>query len=160
MAGGALVALLAILWGLSNIISGTLAASGFILLLGIMLPLVGALVGGGFYVFNRAGAEAAEMAGVQKQRKILNMVQTRGQVTLPDVMLEANMNRDEVKNAIYDLVGKGLFTGYIDWNQGTLYSRQAHNMREAGTCPNCGGKLELVGKGVIKCPYCGTEVFL
>ncbi len=28
------------------------------------------------------------------------------------------------------------------------------------TCPNCGGQLELGGKGIIKCPYCGAEIFL
>ena len=27
-------------------------------------------------------------------------------------------------------------------------------------CPNCGGQLELGGKGIIKCPYCGAEIFL
>jgi uncharacterized protein (DUF983 family) len=27
-------------------------------------------------------------------------------------------------------------------------------------CPNCGAQLELAGKGLIVCPYCGTEVFL
>jgi DNA-directed RNA polymerase subunit RPC12/RpoP len=28
------------------------------------------------------------------------------------------------------------------------------------TCPNCGGELELAGKGLITCPYCGAEIFL
>ena len=29
-----------------------------------------------------------------------------------------------------------------------------------GKCPNCGGQLELTGKGVISCPFCGSEIFL
>ena len=28
------------------------------------------------------------------------------------------------------------------------------------TCPNCGGALELAGKGLIRCPYCGAEIFI
>ena len=27
-------------------------------------------------------------------------------------------------------------------------------------CPNCGGKLELAGKGIVTCPYCGVQIFL
>jgi len=41
-----------------------------------------------------------------------------------------------------------------------LYSVEAQKLKDNGTCPKCGGKLELAGKGLIKCPYCGTEVFL
>jgi DNA-directed RNA polymerase subunit RPC12/RpoP len=33
-------------------------------------------------------------------------------------------------------------------------------MRGQNRCPNCGGEVELAGKGVIKCPYCGAEIFL
>jgi hypothetical protein len=58
------------------------------------------------------------------------------------------------------LVGKGLFSGYIDWQDGILYSRQVRQLRGAGACSNCGGKLELAGKGIIKCPYCASDIFI
>lgn len=160
MAAGGLFLMVATLWGVGNMMAGSLQMTGFMLLLALVLPVELALLGGGYFVYTRAGTEAVEMAGVQKQRKILNMVQTRGQVQISEAALETGMSRDEVQNAIYDLVGKGLFTGYIDWDQGTLFSRQARQLREAGSCPNCGGSLALAGKGVIKCPYCGTEIFL
>jgi DNA-directed RNA polymerase subunit RPC12/RpoP len=75
------------------------------------------------------------------------------------VALEMNLTRDQIKEYIYDLVGKGLFTGYINWNDGVLYAREAAEMR-TNKCPNCGGIRELVGKGIVKCPYCGSELFL
>jgi len=121
----------------------------------VVLPLVG--VGG--FVFVKGRQEAAVFAEVEKEKKVLNMVLTQGQVRVAEVALELNASRDQVKEWIYDLVGKGLFTGYINWDEGILYSKQAS---ELGTnkCPNCGGQLELTGKGVVGCPYCGTEIFL
>jgi len=121
----------------------------------VVLPLVG--VGG--FLFVKGRQEAAAFAEVEKEKKVLNMVLTQGQVRVAEAALELNATLDQVKEWIYDLVGKGLFTGYINWDEGILYSKQAS---ELGTnkCPNCGGQLELAGKGVVSCPYCGTEIFL
>jgi hypothetical protein len=69
------------------------------------------------------------------------------------------MSRSEFKDALYDLVGKELFTGYIDWKDGVLYARQAGELN-TGKCPNCGAPRAMAGKGVIKCEYCGAETFL
>ena len=119
------------------------------------LPLVG--VGG--FLFVKGRQEAAAFAEVEKEKRVLNMVLTQGQVRVAEAALELNATRDQVKEWIYDLVGKGLFTGYINWDEGVLYSKQASEL-ETNKCPNCGGQLELAGKGVVGCPYCGTEIFL
>ena len=108
----------------------------------------------------RMSKEMAEMVEVKRQRKILNALQTKGRLSLSDAALEVDATLDQVKQDVYDLVGKGLFSGYIDWQDGILYSRQARALRDAGSCPNCNGQLELAGKGIIKCPYCDTEIFL
>jgi DNA-directed RNA polymerase subunit RPC12/RpoP len=130
-------------------------ALGFAILFIIAVPFVAA----GAFLFIKGRQEAVEMVEVEKERKVLNMVQTRGQVKISDVALELDITRDELKDYIYDLVGKGLFSGYVDWKGGLLYSKQASEM-PSGNCPNCGGELELAGKGVVSCPYCGSEIFL
>ena len=132
-------------------------------LLGILLVLiifVLPLGGGGFYLLAKGRQEVTEFAEVAKQKKILNMVLAQGKVTLSDVALELNTPIDQVEDMVRDLVGKNLFSGAINWQDGVLYSKQASEMKADRKCPNCGGQVELAGKGVIKCPFCGAEVFL
>ncbi|MFZ2487432.1 MAG: hypothetical protein WAZ19_04875 [Anaerolineae bacterium] len=117
-------------------------------------------VGVGAYLLVKGQRESVELAEVDKQRKLLNIVLTRGQVNMSDLVLELNSTTDQVKAWIYDLVGKGLFSGYINWNDGILYSKQAGALRETQKCPNCGGQMQFGGKGVVTCPYCGTQIFL
>ena len=132
---------------------------------GLALALVGAavlaipFVGIGIYLFVKGQQETADLAEVRKERAVLNMVQTRGQVRVADVALELDVTLDQIQAYIHDLVGKGLFSGYVNWDEGLLYSRDAAQLR-GNTCPNCGGEVELAGKGVVRCPYCGSEIFL
>lgn len=118
------------------------------------------LGGGGLYLLSKGRQEATEFTQIAKQKKILNMVLTQGKVTLSDVALELNAPIEQVEDMVRDLVGKNLFSGAINWGDGVLYSKQAAAMKADHKCPNCAGELELAGKGVIKCPFCGAEVFL
>jgi DNA-directed RNA polymerase subunit RPC12/RpoP len=128
----------------------------FLVLIVFVLPLGG----GGLYLMTKGRQESAEYAEIAKQKKILNMVLAQGKVTLSEVALELNTPRDRVEDHVRDLVGKGLFSGAINWQDGVLWSKQASQMKADRKCPNCGGQVELAGKGVVKCPYCGAEVFL
>ncbi len=123
-----------------------------------VVPLL--IFGGvGVFLFIKGGQEAAEMEDVRKKERLLGMVQAAGKVSLPNAAIELKMTRDQVKNAIFDLVNQGLFSGYINWQEGIFYSKDLAQMQTT-KCPNCGGEREAVGKGLVKCPYCGAELFL
>jgi hypothetical protein len=156
---GVIVAVVAGAWLLSGIAGEKLSSSGAILGFALALIVVLPLIGAGIYLMVKGQGEATELETIRKQRKILDMVLTQGKVRVSDVALELSASRDQVKVWIYDLVGKGLFSGYINWDEGVLYSREASQLK-TDKCPNCGGKIELAGKGVVRCPFCGTEIFL
>jgi ribosomal protein S27AE len=53
----------------------------------------------------------------------------------------------------------GEFTGYMNWDEGLLYSADASKLAH-DRCPRCGGEITLAGKGVAQCAHCGSEIFL
>jgi hypothetical protein len=155
---GLVIAALGILWGLANL-GGELETSGFVLVVGLSIVIALPFLGVGAYLIVQGRSEEAQMAEVQKEKQLLNMVATQGQVSIAEAALELDVSRDQIKAWVYDLVGKGLFSGYINWDDGLLISRRAAELR-GNKCPNCGGQVELSGKGVVSCPYCGSEIFL
>ena len=155
---GLIIPALGIVWGLANL-GGELETSGFVFAVALAIIIGLPFLGVGAYMVVRGRAEEVQMAQVQKQKQILNMVVTQGQVSIAEAALELGVSRDQIKAWVYDLVGKGLFSGYINWDDGLLISRRAAELR-GNQCPKCGGQVELSGKGIVSCPYCGTEVFL
>ncbi|HOG48025.1 MAG TPA: zinc ribbon domain-containing protein [Anaerolineae bacterium] len=146
-------------WLSMALASGQMASGGFALGLALVAIIVLPFFAVGAVMLVRGAAEGRDMARVAQERRLLNMVLTQGRLAVADAALELNVSRDQVRAYIYDLVGKGLFTGYIRWEEGILYARDAGEMR-TNKCPNCGGERELVGKGIVRCPYCGSELFL
>jgi len=161
IAAGAILGIAGSAWLISGMNEEKLEKSGaifgLILLLGVVvIPLVG----GGICFTRKGSLEEKQMAKIDLQRQLLNIVSTRGQVSISDLVLEMHSSRDQVEKDLNELVGRGLFSGYVDWNKGMLYSVEASKLQGAQFCPNCGGKLELAGKGVVTCPYCGAQIFL
>lgn len=144
---------------ISGLVEDRLRLSGFLLGVFLLVVLTLPLLGSGVFLLVRSRSEAQQFAEAEEEKKILNMVRTQGQVDVAEVAIEMNLTRDQVREYIYDLVGKGLFTGYINWDEGILYAREAAEMRST-KCPNCGGVREFVGKGTVQCPYCGSDLFL
>jgi DNA-directed RNA polymerase subunit RPC12/RpoP len=132
------------------------------MLLGIFLALVVTLplAGIGVYVLRKGTQEEKEFQRVEKEKTILNMVLTQGQVTIQEIVVELQQPREVVEDMIRSLVGKQLFSGAINWDKGILYSVESQTLTDTRKCPNCGGQLEFAGKGLIVCPWCGSEVFL
>lgn len=138
-------------------LEGSGAILGFVILLAvIVLPLIGT----GSYILERANREASQEVDLDRQRKMLDTVMTQGQVSIPDLALQAGSSRALVEDDLRGLIGLGLFSGYVDWKRGMLYSVDAANLSEMTQCPNCGGELSLAGKGLVKCEFCGAEIFL
>ncbi len=132
-------------------------------LLGILIVffvLVAPLVTGGIYLMRKGEAEKAAYERARLERKLLNMVLTQGKVSFSEAAIELNIPRDQVEELVRSLVGKNLFSGAVNWEDGVLYSEEARTLLQTRRCPNCGGTLEIAGKGVIKCPWCGAEIFI
>ena len=140
--------------------SGGGAILGGILLLAVVVPVAAV----GAYLLIRGGREAAQVQREQatgvKQRQLLDMVKTRGQVPIADLVFELKSTRDDVQRWVHDLVGMGIFSGYVNWDEGILYSTEASQLRDLTRCKHCGGEVQLAGKGIVRCAYCGTEYFL
>ncbi len=154
------IAVTAGLWLASQTSANALDAGGATLGAGIAFIPVALLIGAGVYLYVRGGAEDREESVVRKQRRLMDIVRSRGQVSLGDLALELRVPASEVKDMIHQLVGLQVFSGYINWDEGTLYSIDASALRTLERCKNCGGELRLVGKGVVTCRFCGTEYFV
>ena len=161
IAGGILVGIIITVLMMVYYREGSLSAGaatlGFVLFTAVLV-IPG--IGFGIFLLWKGNQEAASSAVANRQRELLNIVKARGQIDISEVAIEMQTSKDEVHDMIHDLVGMGLYSGYINWDEGVLYSRQASQLRDLTNCEHCGGQLELAGKGVIQCPYCGTEYFL
>ena len=152
---GAIILLFGIVWAFGGSIQ---TQGGRIVAIFFAAVVAAALIGFGLYTLNKGNLESGEDVVVKRQQKLLGMVMTQGKVNIGNTAIELGVTRDQTKQLIYDLIGKQLFSGYVDWDAGMLFSADASKIKN-GTCPKCGGKLELAGKGLVKCPYCGSEVF-
>lgn len=143
-------------WLMSEDITAGGRALGVLLGLLVLAPVIGI----GIYLFRQGGAEKQQFATVQQEKKLLNIVLTQGQVSFPELVSTLGVPLDDVQDILREVVGKQLFSGAIDWKRGILYSVESQKMVGEQKCPNCGGDLRFAGKGLITCPYCGSDVFL
>lgn len=160
LGAAALVVLVGALWLGGGVVEGRMRVSGALLGAALLLVVIVPLLAGGIFMLVRSGREAVEEAERAELRKILDMVKSRGQLPISDLVLELGASRDEVQDMIHSLVGMGVFSGFINWEEGVLYSEAASGLRGLERCKHCGGQVKLAGKGVMTCPYCGTEYFL
>jgi hypothetical protein len=154
------ITVIAGLWLAVQVSGGSLSAGGALVGAGLAFIPVALLVGFGIFMYVRGGQEAEEESSMHQQRQLLDIVKSRGQVAVSDLALEMKVNVDTVKSLVHQLVGLQVFSGYVNWEKGIIYSSDAGKLRELDKCKNCGGEIKLVGKGVVTCKFCGTEYFL
>lgn len=147
-------------WASVALGTGETSAGGMTLGIVLALLVFGLLFGAGVYLFRKGTVEQKQFEVVRQEKKILNMVLVQGQVTIAELVAELQEPRDRVEDMIRDIVGKRLFSGAINWDRGVLYSVESQQLTDGRTCPNCSGQLVFAGKGLVKCPFCGSEVFL
>jgi hypothetical protein len=125
------------------------------------IRLVGALVEKGRVAGERLAAYErfyTREARRKQELLILGQIEAEGSVFIEDIALRFDLPLPLVKEMIYALVERGRFAGYINWDEGKLYSAAAGNIE--GMCPNCGGKLTVAGRNIIQCEFCSAEVFI
>ena len=94
-----------------------------------------------------------------RQRHMLAMIKARGEVRLAELAAELRAPATLISGWLRQLVQRGQFSGYVDWEGGLLFSAEASAVQQRSNCPRCGGQLNLAGHGVIQCQHCGVEVF-
>lgn len=127
-------------------------AAGFII---FVLPFF-AVAG---YMLVKSFGEGKQLDSLAKEQRVLDAIRSRGKTTFAEVARVSGLGESEAKAAVDGLVGKNLFTGYLNWKTGEIFSKDAADLAGAKKCPACGAQLEVVGKGMVKCPYCGTQVY-
>lgn len=153
------IAVIAGLWLALQVRDG-LNASGALVGAFVAFIPVALLLGFGVFLFLRGGTEAKEDMTMQQQRQLLDILKSRGQVSVSDMAMEMRVPVDTIQDLVHQLVGLQVFSGYVNWKDGVLYSAEASQLRDLKQCKNCGGDIVLAGKGVVVCKYCGTEYFL
>jgi DNA-binding Lrp family transcriptional regulator len=93
----------------------------------------------------------------EKRIQLLASLQERGQIGLEEMAHQLQIPMDLLESLIYQLVQASQFSGYINWEQGLLYSVAARKLEFGSQCPNCGGILGLAGD-IIECQHCGSEL--
>jgi biotin operon repressor len=96
----------------------------------------------------------------EKQRRLLSMINIQGKASLETLADELKIPRELLKQWIYSLAQRKQLHGFADWSDGTVYSQDIEALIAQNLCPHCGGKLDVAGKGLLQCEYCGVEMFL
>lgn len=113
----------------------------------------------GAVLWRQYNMETRQRRDISLREEVLQRVMTRGRCKLDDLAQELGVPPKTIEEAIYDLVGMKLFTGYVNWPGREIIAMEAEQI-SGDKCPNCGGAIELAGKSMARCPHCGTQVFL
>src|SRR4051812_47688423 len=102
---GIVVAVLAGLWIATQVSTGQMRSDSAFVAAALAFIPVALLVGFGIYMYVQGSSQAEEESVMHKQRELLDIVKSRGQVSVNDLALEMNASVDSVKSMVHQLVG-------------------------------------------------------
>ncbi len=100
---------------------------------------------------------SAEIA--EKHASLLILVKDNGQISLASLSDKLHAPPGILREWIYQMVQMGRFKGYINWNEGMLYSTAAEKIGADSRCPSCGGVLKIGAGNIVHCQHCASEIF-
>ena len=112
------------------------------------------------YVDRVAGRVYSNEVLSARRLDLLGVLKAHGQIALGALAEKLDAPQPLITEWIYDLVQHGRFSGYINWDKNMLYSAERAKLGGSERCPNCGGRMELAGKGIVSCSHCGAEILL
>lgn len=142
-------------------VRGGLTGGGALAGAGVAFVPVALLVGFGLYLYMQGSGddENDTETDVERQRQLLDIVKARGAVSVNDLAAELDISVADVQRLVRDLAALEVFSGYINWNEGTLYPASSAELEAVTTCRICNSPIDLSTDSLVTCPVCGTEYF-
>lgn len=101
-----------------------------------------------------------QVAFSERRVRLSTLIQLKGQVQISEAARELGVSDATVRELVHALVEAGEFDGYADLEGGMLSSAEARSLARNDRCDNCGGRMGLAGKGLLRCDRCGAEHYL
>jgi rRNA maturation endonuclease Nob1 len=96
---------------------------------------------------------------MNRDQKLLQLLTRRREMSFAEIGDGLGVSEQEARERVRHLVTKKLFTGYINWDEQTVYPRTDMDIEKAN-CPACGSVLKTTPRGTKKCDACGSEICL
>ena len=89
----------------------------------ILFIPVAILVGGGIFLYQRQDWTPESESEVQQQRRLVDIVNERGHVSVDDLAAELRISPQTVHELIEQLMILEIFAGEVDWDAGMIYAQ-------------------------------------
>lgn len=139
--------------------SGALNTEGLLVGAFIAFVIIASIVLFGIYLYVQSEADSEPESQMAKQRRLLDWLHEQDTLSLQQIYLELDIDNDELKEMLDELVGLGAFSGYLNWQEETLHAMSASELRNLHQCKQCENFIHVQGKGVT-CQTCGTQYML
>ncbi len=92
-----------------------------------------------------------------REKRFLNIMEVQKQMRVLALAGVLKMSGQEFREYIHKIAAAGLFSGYVDWDEGLVCAMRSEEM--AHECPKCKALRQTDGEDVAVCEWCGVELF-